>query len=141
MPGPILGLRPDIEHDDVAARQPLLELRSRKVINTLDQVVVGEDAHLGHMPDGDITYGSPEISDTITRQSVVDPCAGPARSNKACLRQHLQMLRGVGDALRDLDSELIDRTLPLSEHVHDLGPAPTPERTRNRRESIEQCCL
>jgi hypothetical protein len=95
-----------------AERQPLLELRSRDVIDTLAQVVVGKDTHLGYMPHGDIAYSGRKISDPITRQSVVDPCAGQPRSNKACLRQHLKMLRDVCDALFDLDRELVTERSP-----------------------------
>jgi hypothetical protein len=48
------------------------------------------------------------------------------------------VLRGVGDALRDLARELFDRTLALREDVDDLRPAAAAERLRHRRERVEQ---
>ena len=62
----------------------------------------------------------------------------PPGSDESGARQHLQVLRGVGDALRELVRDLLDRTLTLREQVDDLGPPPAAERPRDRRERIEQ---
>jgi hypothetical protein len=33
MPGPVLGLRPHVEHDDVAPRQPLVKICGGKLLD------------------------------------------------------------------------------------------------------------
>ena len=37
-------------------------------------------------------------------------------------------MRGVGDALVDLGRDLLDRALPLGEHIHDLSAPPASQR-------------
>ena len=61
MPGPVLQLRPHIEHDDVAPRESLLQLSGRDLLDAvpLSQVLVGKDGHLGDVPSRGIAYGCP----------------------------------------------------------------------------------
>ena len=44
------------------------------------------------------------------------------------------MLGRVRAALGDLVGDLVDRTLALRQHIHDLGTTAIPERLRDRRE-------
>ena len=75
MPGPVLGLGAHVEHDHLAARQPLLELGGGDLLDpvALAQILVGEHAHLGHMADGDVADGRPQLADPLARQPVEDP--------------------------------------------------------------------
>ena len=140
MPGPVLGLGTDVEHDHLAARQPLLKLGGGDLLDPVPfaQILVGENAHLGHMANRDVADGGPQLADPLVGQTVEDPVPLTPRADQPGSRQHLQVLRGVRDALRDLTRELLDRALPLIEDVDDLRPPTAPERLRDRRQRIEQ---
>ena len=124
----VLGLRAHIEHDHVAARQPLLELVRRELLHliALAQVLVGKHADLGHVPDGHVAHSRPEIPDALAREPVEDARALAARAHKPRAREHLQMLRGVGDALRDLAGDLLHRPLALGEQSTISARRPLP---------------
>ena len=80
------GSGPHIEHDHLAAREPLLELRGVTLLDLgpLAEVVVGQDAHLGDVPGGDIAHRGPEVADAIARKPVDDPaCRLAARAHQA----------------------------------------------------------
>jgi hypothetical protein len=51
------------------------------------------------------------------------------------------MMRGARHALPHLGGDLLHGALALSEHVDDLGAAPTPQRGRYGRKRIEQGTL
>ena len=57
------------------------------------------------------------------------------------MREHLQVLRRVGDALADLGSERVDGSLALRQDIDDLGTPAIAERLRHRREGAEKLVL
>ena len=140
MPRPVLGLRPHVEHDHVAPRQPLLKLRGGNLLDPvpLTQVLVRQLIHLCDVAHRDIAHRRPEIAHPLARQPIEDPRPLPARANQTRPSQNLQVLRRVRDALGDLVRDLLDRALALREHIHDLRPAAAAERLRHRRERVEQ---
>ena len=79
-----------------------------------------------------------QLADPIAREPVVDPRALPTRAHQAGAQEQLQVVGGVGEALLDLGRDLLDRALPLGEHVDDLGPPPAAKRLGYRRERIEE---
>src|SRR2546430_5015444 len=93
------------------------------------------------MPFGHCTHRRPQVADPIAREPVVDPRALPTGAHQAGAQKQLQVMGGVGEALVDLDRDLLDRALALGEYVHDLGAAATAERLRHRGERIEQGAL
>src|SRR5262245_13391849 len=123
--GPVLGPRPHVEEDHVAAGEALLELVGRELLDfaAVSQILVGEDADLGDMAGCDVADRRPQVADPVTREPVVDTGAIAAGAHDPAAGQHLEVLRGVGDALPDLAGELFYRPLALSEHVDDLGAA------------------
>ena len=135
----VLGRRAHVEHDDLVARHPLLQLLCRKLFDAVAvaQVLVGQHRHLGDMADGDVADGRPELSDAVACQPVENASPLAPGAHQARASQHLQMLRGVGDALPNLVRQLVDRAFPLGEHVDDLGSPPAAERLRDRRQRIE----
>jgi hypothetical protein len=138
-----LWLGPYIEDDDITARQPPLQLCRRHLIEAiaLAQVLVRKNGDLGHMSGGNLSHRSPQLTDTIARQAVIDARSIPPRAEKTRLHQHLKMLRGVRNALRDLNREFVDRPLALREHIDDLRTPTVPERPRHRRLRVEQSHL
>ena len=117
-----------------------LELRRRELLDpvALAEVLVGEHAHLGDVPGGDVAHRRPQLGDAIARQPVDDPrCPrgasapdppAPAPADAArCWRRSARSRR-----------DLLDRALALREHVDDLRPPAAAERLRHRRERVEQ---
>ena len=140
MPRRVFPLGPDVEHDNVAARQPLPELGCGEMLDPVPpaEVLVCEHADLGQMTNGDLADRRPELGDLIAREPVDHPRSLAARTHEPCAREDLQVLRRVRDRLRDLIGDLLDRPLALREHVDDLRAPPAAERLRNRRQAVEQ---
>ena len=74
---PVLGLGTHVEKNHLVARQPPRELLRRNLLDLVApaQVVLGEHADLGHLPDGDVTHQCPELPDPVAREPVDDPCS------------------------------------------------------------------
>jgi uridine phosphorylase len=139
----VLGTRPDIEQDHASAREPCLELIHAHPfdLRTLAEVGVREQIHGHDVLGGHIADRGPELQHAIARQAVVHSRTCAATEDEACFCKHVQMLRGVRDALPDLRSELVDVTLALCEHIDELGAPPVPQRLRDRGERTEEGIL
>src|SRR5205823_14213101 len=72
----------------------------------------------------DLTDGRPQVCDPLARKPVDDSRPFPPRANQPGPREHVEMLGGVRDALRDLVRDLLDGTLTLrqrsEEHTSEL---------------------
>src|SRR5204862_1649112 len=88
--------------------------------------------------DRNVAHRRPQLLDALAREPVIDAGSIPTGADQPRPRQHLQVLRGVGNALRDLACNLLDRALPLRQQIDDLRPPAATERLRNRGERIEQ---
>ena len=90
------------------------------------------------MTNRNVAHRRPQLPDAVAREPVEDPRPLAARAHQPRPRQHLQMLRGVGDALVDLARDLLDRAFALRKQVDDLSATAAPQRLRDRRQSVEQ---
>ena len=86
----------------------------------------------------DLTDGRPQVCDPLARKPVDDSRPFPPRANQPGPREHVEMLGGVRDALRDLVRDLLDGTLTLRQQVDDLRPAAATQRLCCGCERIEQ---
>ena len=143
MTGAVLGLRPHVEHDHIAAGEPSLKLDGGQVLDlsAVAEVFVREHGDVGDVPDGDVAHGRPQVADPVAGQAVVDARSLAAGTHESRAREDLQVLGRVRDALRDLTGELVDRALALGEHVHNLRTATVPDRLRDGGKRVEEGCL
>jgi hypothetical protein len=88
--------------------------------------------------DGDVPHGGPELRDPLAGQPVEDMRPLAARANEPGPCEDAEVLRRVGDALRDLRRDLVHRPLALREDVDDLCPPPAAESLRHRRQCVEE---
>ena len=85
-----------------------------------------------------VAHRSPQLSDTITGEPVVDPGPLATGGYKAGARKRLEMMRRVRDGLTDVGGDHVDAALTLGEHVDDLGPATARQCLGDLGECIEQ---
>jgi hypothetical protein len=143
MPGAVLGSRPHIEQHDTALSQPRGQLVHAHLleVGAITEVSLGQHLNGCDVLGGNVTYRHPQIHDPIAGRPVEDPGAHATAAHETSLSQHLKMLRGIGDALPDLRSKLIDRPLALRQHVHDLCPPTVAERLCHGSERVEELVL
>src|SRR5581483_6952980 len=86
MAGAKLGLGTDVEHNHIATLEPPRELLRRELLHpvSLPQVLVGQDRHLGHMPNCDVADRRPQVRDSVAGEPVDDPRSFPARPYQPC---------------------------------------------------------
>ncbi len=143
MPGPVLRLGADVEHDHIPFAEPGEQLLAghRVELGAVAEVRRGQPVELGDVLGGDVAQRRPELGDPWAAQPVVDAQAVPPAADETGAQQVLQVLGGVGDALVDLGGDLLDVPLALGEQVDDLRAPAVAERLGRRGQAVEQPVL
>lgn len=143
MAGVIFLSRPDIEHDDVPLFEPADQgagvdrFSSRSVF----QVRLGEPVDLGQARLTQITDGLPEAENALVGKAVVNAGTVPPGFDETSLPKHLEVLRGVGDAKRNLASDILDTPLTLGEEIDDFEAVRAGDRFPDPGELVEKWIL
>ena len=141
--GGVLGGGSDVDDHDVAGGEPLGELVAADLLEpaAVAEVGGGQLVELVVVGGGDVAQRRPEFADTVGGEPVVDPGPVASGGDETGAGEDPEVERGVGDALADLVSQLLDVALALGEHVDELGAAPVAERLGDLGEGVEQRIL
>src|SRR5437879_5424732 len=115
MPGFVFRAWSDVDHDDVASTQARRQLRPRDRLDVapVTEVVAREPIDSRDMLGGDVADRAPQVRDSIAAQRVVHAGAFTPRGDEAGAGERLEMMRGVGDTLVELDRDVVDRAFSL----------------------------
>ena len=143
MAGGVLGPRPDVEHQHLAALETPNELVSPDDVHAVPraQVRAGQTLDPGHVVGRHVAKRRPQLAHSLGGERVEDTGAVAPRGNQPGAGDGPQVVGGVGDALVDLGGDVVDRALALGQEVDQLGPASAGHGLADLSEAVVESVL
>ena len=143
MAGAILRAWPHVEEHDatVGEARGNVGMPTRSTSRAVAEIRLGQHLDGRDVLGRDVAHCHPEVHHSPARRAVKDTRTIATAAHEPSLREDLQVLRRIRDALTDLCGDLVDRTFALRQHVDDLGAPAIAERLRHRCERANSSSL